>query len=213
VALVNALRGSGIHYNQIAPSLARELTPLELVTAAERLDPDAITAATDIPRDRAIALLSYLRNSSVADVIAAEIEDGVTLSLLDGLEYKQSDQLSIGQRCTAVLPILLAQHSGPLIVDQPEDNLDNAFITSTLVERLRTRDPGTQLIFASHNPNIPVLGEADQIIVMGSDGRRGYKLHQGALEDPHSVQFITSLLEGGSDAFRRRAEFYSRLDD
>ena len=130
------------------------------------------------------------------------------LSLLDGVEYKKSDNLSIGQRCTVVLPLLLSGHGELLIIDQPEDHLDNAFITETLVERLRERHEGDQFILASHNANIPVLGEADLVVRLGSDGRRGFVEHAGQLDAPETVRAITSLMEGGVEAFKRRAVFY-----
>jgi ABC-type sulfate/molybdate transport systems ATPase subunit len=186
------------------------LTPLEIVTAAESLATDVVGAATDLPEDRALALLTHLRQSTLADLIAAPIDDGVGMELLDGVEFKPTDRLSIGQRCTVVLPMLLAAEESILVVDQPEDHLDNAYVTSTLVERLRGRGPSQQLLFSSHNPNIPVLGEADQVIVMGSDGAHGFALHQGNLDDPKVVFYVTSLLEGGEEAFRLRAQFYSR---
>lgn len=208
--LVNALRGSGLHYNRIAPRLAEEMTPLEIVSAAESLAIDAVCSATDLPEDRALALLTHLRRSSLADVIVAPIDDGVTMELLDGVEFKTTDRLSIGQRCTVVLPMLLTADDATLIVDQPEDHLDNAYVTSTLVDRLRSRAVQQQLIFSSHNPNIPVLGEADQVVVMGSDGSRGFKLLQGALDDPEIVAYVSSLMEGGAEAFHKRAEFYAR---
>jgi hypothetical protein len=208
--LINSLRGSGLHYNRLAPALAHELTPLEIVSAAEALAADAVSAATDLSFDRSLAMLGHLRTADLPDLIAAPIDDGVTMELLDGPEYKPSDRLSIGQRCTVVLPMLLAAEGGMLVVDQPEDHLDNAYVTTTLVQRLRSRSEDQQLIFSSHNPNIPVLGEANRVIVMGSDGSRGFRLHEGQLDDPTTVSFVTSLMEGGRDAFERRARFYAR---
>lgn len=208
--LINALRGSGIHYNSLAPHIARELSPYEIVTSAESLDVGLLQRVLGLPQDRAAALLRYLQASNLPDLVVAPIDDGVTLELLDGKDYKASDQLSIGQRCTVVLPILLASHGGTLIVDQPEDHLDNAFVTQTLVGQLRNRQAEDQLIFSSHNPNIPVLGEADQVIVLGSNGRRAFKVYQGPLEDPAIVANVSALMEGGAEAFRRRAEFYGR---
>jgi len=107
-----------------------------------------------------------------------------------------------------MLPILLSRPSDFISLDQPEDHLDNAFIVETLVHAIRNRREDTQLIVATHNPNVPVLGEADRVIVMGSDGRRGFVRHAGTLDDPEIVDSITSVMEGGREAFGRRAEFY-----
>ena len=202
------LRGSGLHYNTLSPLLATRMSPLELVEAVESHGFQAITEAAEITTERAMNLIAYLGSRDLADLIAAPIEDAVELSLLDGVEYKESDNLSIGQRCTVVLPVLLSGHGELLIIDQPEDHLDNAFITETLVERLRERHPGDQFILASHNANIPVLGEADLVVRLGSDGRRGFVEHAGKLDAPATVRAITSVMEGGVEAFQRRAAFY-----
>ena len=204
-----ALRGSGIHYNTLAPLLATHMSPLELVEAVESDGVQAITEAIEIAPERAMNVIAYLQSRGLTDLIAAQVDDSVELSLLDGVDYKESDSLSIGQRCTVVLPVLLSGHGELLIIDQPEDHLDNAFITETLVERLRERQPGDQFILASHNANIPVLGEADLVVRLGSDGRRGFVEHAGKLDAPETVRAITSVMEGGVEAFQRRAMFYN----
>ena len=203
-----SLRGSGLHYTTLAPLLATHMSPLELVEAVESNDVRAISDAVEITAERAMNVIAYLQSRSLTDLIAAPVDDAVELYLLDGVDYKASDNLSIGQRCTVVLPILLSGHGELLIIDQPEDHLDNAFITETLVSRLRDRQPGDQFILASHNANIPVLGEADFIVRLGSDGRRGFIEHAGKLDEPETVRAITSVMEGGVEAFERRAVFY-----
>ena len=204
-----ALRGSGLHYNTLAPLLAAHMSPLELVEAVESNGVHMLTeAVVEITTERAINVIAYLRSQSLTDLIAAPVDDAVELSLLDGVDYKESDNLSIGQRCTVVLPVLLSGHGELLIIDQPEDHLDNAFITKTLVERLRERKEGDQFILASHNANIPVLGEADLVVRLSSDGRRGFVEHAGQLDAPATVRAITSVMEGGVEAFERRAMFY-----
>ena len=202
------LRGSGLHYNTLAPLLAARMSPLELVEAVESNSIQAIAEAVEIAAERAMNIIAYLQSQSLADIIAAPVDDAVDLSLLDGVDYKESESLSIGQRCTVVLPILLSGHGELLIIDQPEDHLDNAFITETLVERLRERQIGDQFILASHNANIPVLGEADRVVRLGSDGRRGFVKQVGDLDDLEIVMAITDVMEGGVEAFERRAKFY-----
>lgn len=208
-AIAASLRGSGLHYSTSAPLLARRLSPLELVRAAENFDSIELSKLADIPADRAQAVLAALRSGGTSEIIAAHVDDVVTLELLDGLEYKSTDSLSIGQRCTVVLPLLLNKRGDPLLVDQPEDHLDNAFIANTLVRSLAGRSEGDQFIFASHNANIPVLAEADRVIVMDSDGHRGFVVHAGPLDDPETVFHIANILEGGAEAFARRANFYA----
>ena len=208
-AIISGLRGSGLHYNTLGPEIAASMSPLELIQSIESRDPSPIAEAAEISTARAISIIQALKYSDLASIISAPINDGITLELLDGAEYKNSENVSIGQRCTTVLPVLLSHHGGILIVDQPEDHLDNSFITSTIVSALQNRHPEDQLIFTSHNANIPVLGNADLIVVLDSDGRRGFVKHAGPLFGTESVRAITDVMEGGAEAFTKRAEFYS----
>jgi len=141
--------------------------------------------------------------------MTAPVEDAVELALLDGKEYKKTERLSTGQRCTAVLPILLQHMERPVILDQPEDHLDGAFIVETLVKAIVGRRSASQLIVSTHNPNIPVLGNACRVTLLGSNGQRGFEVHSGDLDDAGVVDAITSVMEGGRKAFQTRANFYA----
>ena len=182
-AIVSALRGSGLHYNTLAPLLAELVSPHEIVQWVEDKNSVELGSVLGITPDRASSIISALRERGTPEIIASTVDDGAVLELLDGPDFKPTDRLSIGQRCTVVLPVLLGHHGDPLIVDQPEDHLDNAFIASTLVSALTGRRSDDQFIFSSHNANIPVLGNANRVLVMNSDGDRGYLQHSGGLED------------------------------
>jgi ABC-type cobalamin/Fe3+-siderophores transport system ATPase subunit len=106
------------------------------------------------------------------------------------------------------LPLLLAQDPDLAVLDQPEDHLDNAFVVDTVVDVLRGRREGAQRVIATHNANIPVLGEADRVIVLGSSGRQAFVAQEGSLDRSEVVSEITRLMEGGAEAFRKRAAFY-----
>ena len=114
--------------------------------------------------------------------------------------------LSTGQKCTTILPILLLESENPLLIDQPEDNLDNRFIFETVVANLQRVKASRQLIFVTHNPNIPVLGEAAKVVVMDSDGGAARKTPDGSVDQ--CKQQIVTLLEGGEEAFRLRGQRY-----
>ncbi|MCI0617887.1 AAA family ATPase [bacterium] len=207
-AIQAALRGSGLHHNILAPQLAQGMSPRELAEAVERGDQEEIAQLTGISEDRAIKAIAAISRSGTEDIITAPIHDRVTMKLLDGREYKATTELSTGQRCTVVLSVLLGYQGRGLIIDQPEDHLDNAYIVSTLIDALQRRKTQNQLIFTTHNANIPVLGDADLVIVLGSDGQRGFVRHAAPLNDSTIVQAITSVMEGGHEAFERRAKFY-----
>lgn len=208
--LTAILRGSGLRYSSLVPAITEAMSPRELVDAIEEGDAERVAELAGIPADRAMRAVAYLASEGGEQLLVSALEDRVDLSLLDGRAYKALDQLSTGQRCTVILPIFLAHPVRPIIVDQPEDNLDNAFIVTTLVKALRGRRTGDggQLLIATHNANIPVLGEAERVVHLGSDGKRGFVLSAEPLDAAASVEAITTVMEGGREAFARRAEFY-----
>ncbi len=209
-AITDSLKGSGLHYAQLAPLLAERVAPSELARAVEDGRADWLAEVGEISLDRATRVLEQLRSQGVGDILTAPIEDAVLLELLDGSGgYKGTDEVSTGQRCTIVLPIVLQHDGRPIILDQPEDHLDTAFIVETLVRAIRDRSPTSQLIISTHNANVPVLGEADRVAVLGSDGLRGFVRHSGVLDESSTVRSIEQIMEGGHEAFRRRAEFYA----
>lgn len=209
-AISETLRGSGIHYNVLSPVLARKMSPRELGEALEAGNAEVIAELADIPLDRGQRLVSAAHSAGVHKIMSCRVEDAPVFKLLVGSEYKPSEKLSTGQRCTVILPILLSDHGRALIVDQPEDNLDNAFIVDSVVRAIRSASSRTQIICSTHNPNIPVLGEANRVILLGSDGSRGFVRHADELEASSSIQAITTVMEGGLEAFQRRAEFYAK---
>ena len=207
-AIAQTIQGSGLRYKDLAPQLAACLSPPELVAAIDTQDVRRIAKCGNIPEDRARRVIDRFRDAGLTAVLTSRVEDAVDLRLLDGDQYKTTDQLSTGQRCTTVLPIVLRHDERPVIIDQPEDHLDGAFIVDTLVRAILSRPRESQLIVSTHNANIPVLGDASRVTLLGSDGHRGFERHSGSLHDPAIVDAITAIMEGGRDAFERRATFY-----
>lgn len=119
------------------------------------------------------------------------------------------EELSPGQRCSAILPILLINGDTPLIIDQPEDNLDNRLIRQVIVNILASIKLRRQVIFATHNPNLPVLGDAEQSIILRAIEEQQCSLEGlGALEEKNIVKCITDIMEGGREAFQYRQSIY-----
>ncbi|MET4631873.1 ABC-type cobalamin/Fe3+-siderophores transport system ATPase subunit [Bradyrhizobium sp. I1.8.5] len=115
-----------------------------------------------------------------------------------------------------LLELLLKQSAGTLIIDQPEDDLDNHVIMR-IVELLRTSKATRQLIFTTHNANIVVNGDADKIIALKSpepspnpnnNAPRVQLDCDGAIETPTVGSTITSIMEGGREAFDLRSRKY-----
>ena len=115
------------------------------------------------------------------------------------------DQLSLGQRATAILSLLtsLDRHS-IMLLDQPEDDLDNETIFRNVVEPLRDRKQRCQFIIATHNANIPVLGDAEQIHACREVQKGQYAHQSGSLDCPATSKTIVDIMEGGAEAFLRR---------
>ncbi len=120
------------------------------------------------------------------------------------------EDLSTGQKATAVLLLLLLDSDAPLIIDQPEDDLDNRFITEGVVPRMREEKQRRQFVFSTHNANIPVLGDAELIIGLTASGEaEGGKAniapeHMGSIDAPPVRELVEEILEGGRDAFETR---------
>ncbi|NYT43461.1 AAA family ATPase [Alcaligenaceae bacterium] len=207
-AIANALRGSGMKYAELASTLSQRISTRELVEIIDQGDFELLAELAEIPKDRAARLLGHLKDYGTAEIATCDIEDNVQMSLLDGVEYKDIMQLSAGQRCTVILSVVLQHKERTLVIDQPEDHLDNAFIATTVIKALRERKGTGQVILSTHNANIPVLGEADRVVELTSDGRNGFLQISQPLQHPDAVDAISNVMEGGRAAFEKRAEFY-----
>ena len=119
-------------------------------------------------------------------------------------------QLSDGQRHTILLSIaMLADSNVPLVIDQPEDDLDNAFIFSSIVTTLRTIKEKRQVIVVTHNANIAVLGDSELILPMHRENDCGKTKDRGSIDASSTRRCVIDILEGGTDAFLRRKEIYN----
>ncbi|WP_040906967.1 AAA family ATPase, partial [Youngiibacter fragilis] len=143
----------------------------------------------------------------------SRVEDSVDLMLYrpDGtIAGRISDgTLSDGQRNTAILALLLSQDSGPLIIDQPEDELDSNFVFRELIPMLRKVKSSRQIIMATHNANLPVNGDAELVYAVQSKDGRGHVLAQGGLDKKNVMEAVLDIMEGTEEAFRRRREKYN----
>jgi DNA repair ATPase RecN len=118
-------------------------------------------------------------------------------------------KLSLGQQQSVLLALILTSDSSrPLIIDQPEDNLDGEFIYSTLVPVLRRAKERRQVIIVTHNPNVAVLGDAELIVVMKAKSDHGEITERGSIDHTETRDAACAILEGAREAFLRRAKMY-----
>lgn len=118
-------------------------------------------------------------------------------------------ELSLGQRATALLQLLMSlNEQSILIVDQPEDDLDNETVYQQVVTPLATKKKYTQFIVATHNPNIPVLGDSEQVHACHEKSKGVYKHESGSLDSKVTRNSIVNIMEGGEEAFKQRKKIY-----
>jgi chromosome segregation protein len=126
-------------------------------------------------------------------------------------QYIPFDRASPGQQATALLIVLLNQEGGPLLVDQPEEDLDKA-IVSSVIERIWLAKERRQIVFVSHDANIVVNGDAELVIHCDykseADRSSGCIANEGAIDQPMVCDAIKKVMEGGEEAFKLRQEKY-----
>ena len=126
------------------------------------------------------------------------------------IEYhgKELREHSLGQRASALILFILSQRDNDVIViDQPEDDLDNQTIFEDVIKLIRTLKRGIQFIFATHNANFPVLGDSEQVGAC-SFANDSADIQVGSIDEPNIQKAIVSIMEGGHEAFARRKEIY-----
>lgn len=182
-----------------------------LVRCSRSGDRDGLRELLKLPQEK---LLPSWDEETLSRMEMVWIPPTVKIQLNLGSEaeprYRDVNHLSDGQRCTAILGILMLESPYPLIVDQPEEDLDNAFIVEEIAERFRSEMDKRQFLVATHNANIPVLGDAAQILALEAEVDRSYlrEGRYGYLDSPQIKEVVERILEGGKEAFEIRKEKY-----
>lgn len=139
-------------------------------------------------------------------------ENGDQLRTGDGrprILERAFSMLSLGQQQAIVLGMLLCSTSAsPLLIDQPEDNLDSAFVFQVLVRALRRIKEHRQVILVTHNANIGVLADSDLVVPLKATAERGMVVSPGSVDEPATRKLVCEILEGGSEAYRKRGTLY-----
>nr|WP_279347134.1 AAA family ATPase [Govania unica] len=208
-----------------AMCLTQKLTVPRLITAIRNKDTQTIQAvhtADDIA----------LFNKGEADEIIKRFQEPGNLSRLEAVRVfdrpkltvtrphedgagnkkflmREFSQLSLGQQQSVLLALMLSSDgTNPLLIDQPEDNLDSEFIYSQLVPVIRMAKERRQIIIVTHNPNIAVLGDAEQIVVLKATSERSTIIARGSIDDTAMKEAACAILEGAKAAFLRRGQVY-----
>jgi len=126
------------------------------------------------------------------------------------IKYKGKElrEHSLGQRSSALILFVLSQREHDvIIIDQPEDDLDNQTIYQDVIKLIYGLKQDTQFIFATHNPNFPVLGDAEMVVSCEYMNDQ-VVVHPGSIDDKAVQERIVNIMEGGEEAFNRRKEIY-----
>lgn len=206
--LRDVLRGERVREAQIAKLATK--SPIQIaeamrqgVAAVEGLGCAASTATK----------LCSLSTSDVRRIEEAETPDLVTVQTNfafsgEGETWISIDEVSPGQRATALLALVLAGGDEPLLIDQPEDDLDNRYIYEEVVSVLARVCESRQVIVATHNANIPVLGDAEMVIALDATRDKASIVVSGGFEDSRVAAHARHILEGGDEAFSARHKRY-----
>jgi len=145
----------------------------------------------------------YLMNN-LKDFLTYQIQNKFTIYYHD----KELKYHSLGQRSSALIIFILNHQDNDLIiVDQPEDDLDNQTIYEDVIKLIKEIKPNMQFIFATHNANFPVLGDSEQIISCQYSDEK-IETISGSIDSPLLQKEIIEIMEGGKDAFKKRKEIY-----
>jgi hypothetical protein len=144
-------------------------------------------------------------DENLAELLTYKVENKIAIKY----NGKALEKHSLGQRASALILFLLAQKENDvLIIDQPEDDLDNQTIYDEVIKELKKIKGNMQFIFATHNANIPVLGDSEKVIACRFD-EKNIIVQSGNIDTYPIQKLIVDIMEGGDEAFNRRKNIYS----
>ncbi|ADY51843.1 ABC transporter [Pseudopedobacter saltans DSM 12145] len=210
-----------ISLNKIGTFYGKENAELQLKKILEQSSLDTFDNISDLLKSITNALFVDLRDANNQSTnIENQVSDVVELYdylfSLDFVDYnyelrqgnKSLNQLSPGEKGALLLIfyLLLDNNDIPLIIDQPEDNLDNHSVANILVPFIKKAKAKRQIILVTHNPNLAVVADAEQVIFTELDKENNYKFSfkAGAIENPVINDCIVKVLEGAMPAFNKR---------
>lgn len=156
------------------------------------------------------------KTNTLSSLFEIKLEDKININIVNGKQELNILDGSPGQKSASILAFILSQGNDPLIIDQPEDDLDNSLIIKLVVDNIRKQKQNRQIIIVTHNPNIPVLGDAEGIIMLDRDESGSVSLRDnkkaGCIEEKTIKSGICDIMEGGIEAFKRRESKYKNIN-
>ena len=201
---LNALNQRGITrwWNTLA-SNARP-SPAALAEALQKDELDSLNMSAQVQNTFKEVMSRQLRR----ELLAIRCPDRYVIEQrMEGKknEYRDLERLSGGRQVSVLLSLLLKTNdSRMLVIDQPEDQLDNRFLFNEVLPALKALKGKRQIVLATHNANIVVNGDADQVIQLDATADKGRVSCSGAIEEPDVRHAIVETVDGGREAFRLR---------
>lgn len=198
-------RSRGQLVNRLAADLPRRLVE----RIRRRADNELVETLGLTPREAERVVHTLANSEALLEIETANLEDSIEIMFNDEGVLKPCKDLSTGQTSSAILPLLLHRSVRPLITDEIESHLDQDTLMETVIKQIGKVHGKRQLIFATHNPNVPVSGDRGdtRVFVMKSNGKQAWVEESGSVQD--TKDRILQLLEGGEEAFeRRRLEYW-----
>jgi DNA repair ATPase RecN len=213
------LKGSNMSQEAIDQLVLPEATDGIAVAEAVRAGSKEVQIRFGLKPEMADRLIHWFtaKQSLLLDLEKLIPQDALRLKMkMDG-QYRSLDHLSAGQGATEVLLLLLGLKSQILVIDQLEDYFDDPFVHEEILQILReqkglkAQSPQHQIILATNDATIPVMGDAELVISLGVRDDRAHIVGRASIDD-HSIQeLIKTLLQGGKEAFQKRAKKHGGL--
>ena len=202
-------KSNGFRPNKSTENAIRKYKEFLSFSAIEVRNDEDVREYSNKLKNKAI---NKYKNDTLSSIVKVLPEDKLQIKIIDENGEIDINEGSPGQKSAAILAFILNSGENPLIIDQPEDDLDNSLIYSLVVKSIRKMKSKRQIIIVTHNPNIPVLGDAEGIIVLerNNQGKVTFRKNKkaGCIEEKLIREGICEIMEGGEDAFRKREQKY-----
>jgi predicted ATP-dependent endonuclease of OLD family len=214
VAVLLRLKTGSRLQDSTVEQICEKVDPRKLLSMVVRKDVEGLVKAAHIHTASATALIEHLNaTNNVTSVLALEhselLEDRPEIRFRkDDGKYYELTELSVGQKCTALLIIALADGSRPVVIDQPEDALDITSVYEDVTLQLRSRKHSRQFILTTHNPTVAVAGDSDQFHVLKATATRAVVTNEGAIDRKDVRDEVIQHLEGGPEPFGIKSRKY-----
>ncbi len=212
--LLTLKKGSRIRETDIE-KVSQNIMPREFIDLIIDNNIDSLVEKADLAYENAKKLIDTLNSKEALEDILT-ISHSVYPEDIPSIEFRKEDgnhyhisELSVGQKCTALLIIALSEGTRPIIIDQPEDSLDNPSVYEDVVLKLRVGKEKRQFILTTHNSSVGVASDSDKFIILKSTAIQGNIECFGAIDRPKVRSEIIDHLEGGPEPYKLKSKKYN----